>query len=126
MGDKQNQIGKIAWQDLTVNNADDIRDFYSKVTGWQTEAHSMGDYNDYDVIAPGSGEVVAGICHARGENANIPAQWLIYITVEDVAASAAKCEELGGKILDGPRKMGKFTFCVIQDPAGAIAGIISS
>src|SRR5207237_1350454 len=57
----------------------------------------------------------AGICHARGENARVPPQWLIYIAVADVAASAARCEALGGRVLDGPRPMGSHQFCVIQD-----------
>ena len=40
------------------------------------------------MMAPESGKVAAGVCHARGSNAKLPAQWLIYITVEDVDKSA--------------------------------------
>lgn len=119
------QVGKIAWQDLTVPDAEAIRDFYAAVVGWNPDPVSMRDYSDYSMLIPGTGECVAGVCHARGANAKIPPQWLIYITVEDAECSAKACVERGGKIIDGPRKMGKQTFVVIQDPAGAYAALIS-
>jgi uncharacterized protein len=115
--------GSIVWQDLTVPDAAAVRRFYERVVGWTAGEHPMDGYSDYE-IKDGAGHVVAGICHARGPNANIPPQWLIYIAVADVAAAARRCEELGGKVLDGPRAMGGKQFCVIQDPAGAVAALI--
>ena len=117
------QVGTIAWTDLTVPNADEVRDFYAAVTGWKPEPVSMGDYSDY-VMAPPDGQGVAGVCHARGVNADIPPQWLIYITVADVDESIRQCQERGGKVIAGPKKMGGNRYCVIQDPAGAVAGLI--
>ena len=116
-------VGKIVWQDLTVGPAEEIRDFYQQVIGWEARDHDMGEYNDYDILSPGTGEVVTGICHARDTNANVPPAWLLYFAVEDVAASAARCVELGGEVLDGPRDMGGGDFCVIRDPAGAICAL---
>jgi predicted enzyme related to lactoylglutathione lyase len=117
-------IGSIIWTDLTVKNAAEIRDFYSRVVGWTAAPHDMGDYFDFDIRTPGQGQTVAGICHAQGANANIPAQWLIYILVEDVEESARRCQELGGRIVDGPRVVGDSRFCIIQDPAGAVAALV--
>jgi predicted enzyme related to lactoylglutathione lyase len=119
-------IGAIAWTDLTVKNAEAIRDFYSKVIGWQVTNVSMGQYDDFCMTVPSTGDTVAGVCHARGVNADLPAQWLIYITVEDVDKSAARCLELGGKVIAGPRGSGQQgRYCVIEDPAGAVAALIS-
>lgn len=119
------QVGTIGWHDLTVPNADEVRDFYAAVTGWTPQPLSMGDYNDYVMNAPG-GDGVAGVCHARGSNAGMPAQWLIYITVDDVDESMRQCEQRGGKVIAGPRDLGQYgRFCVIQDPAGAVAGLIA-
>jgi len=125
MAENKNQTGKIVWQDLTVANAEQIKDFYGKVIGWKATDHNMGEYNDYDIRLPESDDVIAGICHSRGSNANLPPQWLIYVTVEDVNKSAELCKESGGKVIDGPRKMGEYNFCVIQDPAGAVIALIS-
>lgn len=119
------EIGSIAWIDLTVPNAAEIKEFYTAVTGWQASPHDMGAYHDFDIKKPADGDIVTGICHGRDTNANIPAQWLIYITVADVEASAKRCVALGGHIIDGPRMMGENHFCVIQDPAGAVAALIS-
>jgi predicted enzyme related to lactoylglutathione lyase len=49
----------------------------------------------------------------------------MYITVADVDASAQRCQELGGKVLDGPRPLAGGRFCVIQDPAGAVAALFT-
>ncbi len=118
--------GSIFWRDLTVGNAEQVRDFYASVVGWQPRAHSMEEYEDFDMLVPGSSEVVTGICHARGDNANLPPQWLMYIMVADVEQSVAHCRELGGKVLDGPRQMGDSKFCVIQDPAGAVCALFQA
>lgn len=116
-------IGSVGWIDLTVDDADTVRDFYAAVTGWRPEPLDMGGYSDYNMVAPGTGEPTAGVCHARGGNAEMPPAWLIYIVVEDLDQSLASCQELGGEVVSGPRQMGKDRYCVIRDPAGAFAAL---
>ena len=118
-------IGRIEWVDLSVGDAARSKDFYCKVIGWKSTDVEMGTYSDFNLNLPDSGETMAGICHARGMNANLPAQWLMYVRVVDVAASAAEAERQKGKVLDGPRRMGGSNFCVIQDPDGAVMVLIS-
>jgi predicted enzyme related to lactoylglutathione lyase len=118
-----NEPGKICWVDMTVDDAEGLRDFYAAVAGWETENVDMGGYADFAMTMPGSGIPAAGICHARGSNAELPRQWLIYISVEDAEVSAAACVENGGKVLVGPKSMGGGTFAVIEDPGGAVAAI---
>jgi predicted enzyme related to lactoylglutathione lyase len=120
---KKSDIGTIAWRDLTVQNATKLRDFYARMVGWKFSPVDMGGYSDFCMLAPATGETVAGICHARGSNADLPAQWLIYIVVADVDRSAAKCRKLGGKVLVKPRPMAGGRFCVIRDPAGAVCAL---
>lgn len=118
------EIGSITWFDLTVQDAGAVKDFYRNVVGWRFAPVEMGGYSDYNMNAPESGRMIAGICHARGVNADLPPQWLLYITVADVNKSAAKCVELGGNIITGPKDMGGYgRVCVIQDPAGAVAAL---
>ncbi len=123
MTDKS-KFGSIGWHDLTVENAAEIKDFYHEVVGWDTEPVNIDGYNDYNVNKPGDGQCVGGICHARGGNADLPPQWLMYITVEDIELSIEKCNELGGKIIAGPKLMGDIgIYCVMQDPAGAVCAL---
>ena len=119
-------LGTVGWFDLTVKDCPEIRDFYQAVVGWESTAEEMDGYADYSMIPPGGDDPVAGICHARGLNANMPAQWLIYIRVADVHVSLAHGVELGGKLLVEPRDFGSYgSICVIQDPAGAVVALQS-
>jgi uncharacterized protein len=116
-------VGTIGWVDLTVPDADRVRDFYREVVGWQASEIDMGGYSDYCMNQPGSGQSVAGVCWARGANAGVPAQWIIYLIVADLTASLARCRELGGEVLSDPRSAGGGRFAVVRDPAGAVAAL---
>jgi predicted enzyme related to lactoylglutathione lyase len=117
-------VGTIGWIDLTVPNAAEARDFYKAVVGWTTSEVDMGGYSDFCVHPSKDAPPVAGVCHARGHNVGLPPQWLIYLTVADLDVSIVRAQELGGKVLVGPKNMGGTArFCVIQDPAGAVAAL---
>jgi predicted enzyme related to lactoylglutathione lyase len=87
MTNKERETGSITWFDLTVSNAEKVRDFYSEVVGWKPESVDMGGYSDFNMNAPGSGKCMAGICHSRGVNADLPPQWMIYIDVDNIDES---------------------------------------
>jgi predicted enzyme related to lactoylglutathione lyase len=113
-------FGIIPWCDLTVDDAEGIRDFYEAVVGWESNAVEMDGYSDFNMLAPGSDKPIAGVCHRRGGNAGLPAAWLMYVTVRDVELSASRCVQLGGTLIVEPKTMGGYgRYCVIQDPAGA-------
>lgn len=119
--------GAISWVDLTVPDASLVKDFYAKVVGWAIAPVDMGGYSDYCMNQPESGATVAGICHARGTNEGLPAQWLVYITVPDLSKAVAAVRANGGSVLREPKSMGGMgSFCVIRDPAGAVAALYQS
>jgi predicted enzyme related to lactoylglutathione lyase len=113
--------------DLTVEDAGAVRDFYAAVVGWEPQPISMGDYADYCMAPPKVNKLdsqpVAGICHKRGPNADLPPVWLVYLTVPDIAASLANVQALGGKVLAQTRSSSGGYYAVIQDPAGAICAL---
>lgn len=117
------KFGTVSWFDLTVPDADAVRDFYSKVAGWGVMPVEMEGYNDYCMMPPGSEQPAGGICHARGPNAGIPPQWLIYITVENLARSLKACTAQGGTIVRPARAVGGAKMAIIRDPAGAVAAL---
>jgi predicted enzyme related to lactoylglutathione lyase len=118
------EIGSITWFDLTVPNAEEVKLFYNKVVGWNSEPVDMGEYNDFNLQSPERGETKTGICHKKGGNVDFPPQWLIYITVKNVDESAKLCRENGGKVLVKPKEMGGYgKYCVIEDPAGAVCAL---
>jgi len=121
--DRKPQVGAVGWQDLTVPNAEEVRDFYRSVVGWKTEPVDMGGYSDFNLIPPAGEGPVAGICHARGSNADLPPQWLLYFVVEDLEASARACADRAGEVVVAPRGLAGGRFCVIRDPAGAVCAL---
>lgn len=116
-------VGTIGWFDLTVPDAPRLRDFYREVVGWSVGEVDMGGYADYMMTPPGSDRGVAGVCHARGGNADLPPAWLAYIIVDDLDASLTRVAELGGAVIAGPKTMGEARYAVIRDPAGAVAAL---
>ena len=118
-------LGQVEWLDLTVGDASKIKSFYHNVVGWKASEVDMGSYSDFTMNSADGTQTVAGICHARGLSSNLPAKWLAYVRVEDVAKSAESCKIHGGKILDGPRRMGGSDLCVIEDPEGAVIALLS-
>ncbi|MEM1179088.1 MAG: VOC family protein [Acidobacteriota bacterium] len=124
------QTGTIAWLDLTVPNATEIRDFYCQVIGWSAEDVAMTDgdepYADYNLLG-GDGNPAAGICHARGVNEGLPPVWLLYLPVGDLAESLARVKEEGGTVLKETRRAdGELSSAVIQDPVGARIALASA
>jgi len=126
-----NKVGDMAWMDLSVPNAEQVKDFYQKILGWQSEVVSMScdkeSYVDFalkthDNIASketSSNSFVTGICHAKGSNTNMPAVWLPYFLVADIEVAVTIVQAEGGQLVTEIRFMGDDQFVVIKDPAGA-------
>jgi predicted enzyme related to lactoylglutathione lyase len=115
--------GQVGWVDLTVPNADAVRDFYKAVVGFASSDIDMGGYSDYCLNRTDNGESVAGVCHARGVNAALPAVWLVYFTVADLDESLRQCTNLGGKLRMPVRSSPQGRYCVVEDPAGAVCAL---
>jgi hypothetical protein len=121
--------GTCGWLDLTVADADGVRDFYRAVVGWTVQDVPMKDageaYADYAMVIPGEKNPVTGICHARGVNASLPAVWMPYFVVADLDESVRETTARGGTILRGPESMGSYGRAAwIRDPAGAVCCVL--
>lgn len=107
-----------------MENAEEVRDFYSAVLDWGYMALDVGGREDYVMTNSESGDPAAGICHQAGDIEGLPQQWLVYVTVDDLDDSITACNEHGGKVVFGPRDsetMGRW--CVVEDPAGAVMAL---
>ena len=119
------EIGRFGWLDLTVDDADGVRDFYQAVVGWDISEIDMDGYDDYCLHPPGGGDPVAGICHRKGANSNMPSQWMIYVGVADLDFSMSECERHGGTVLVRDRDLGSYgRMSVIRDPSGAVLALM--
>lgn len=110
--------GKALWRDLTVADAASLKGFYEDVVGWKAEGADMGGYEDFNML-DADGEVAAGVCHARGGNADLPPVWLPYFAVDSADEAIASAKAGGGRIVAGPKGYDAYRYVIIEDPAGA-------
>lgn len=121
-------VGRIGWLDLTVSDASATRDFYRQVVGWSVQDVEMEDggesYADYNMLGE-DGEPAAGVCHARGVNADLPPVWMIYLPVGDLAESLRRVREEGGEVVNATEgEDGEYAYAAVRDPAGACLALV--
>jgi hypothetical protein len=122
MGERtQYTPGTFSWTDLTTNDQDGAKAFYSSLFGWEATDTPVGDEMVYSMMSIG-GKNVAAISPQpqQQREAGVPPMWNTYITVDDADASAAKASELGATVHAPPFDvMDAGRMAVIQDPQGA-------
>lgn len=113
-----------AWFELSCHDMAAAKTFYGSLFGWDfsTVETPAGPYT----IVDAAGEAAGAIIELPSDFAEHPAEWSIYFSVDDVEATAARLEGLGGELLlplvdtpSGP--MG-----VAADPTGVTFSLISS
>jgi predicted enzyme related to lactoylglutathione lyase len=116
--------GAFSWFELMTTDTEGAKKFYMQLFGWDAKEMPMGEsaYTVFNV----NGEDAAGMMAIPGEAAGMPPSWCVYVTVDDVDATAARVEELGGKVDRPPADIPEVgRFCVIRDPQGAYIFAIS-
>jgi predicted enzyme related to lactoylglutathione lyase len=116
--------GAFSWFELMTSDIAAATNFYTKLFGWTTENMSMegGTYTVVKVADKG----VGGIMNMPPTAQGMPPMWGVYVTVNDVDATAKKAQDLGGKVIMPPKDIPDVgRFCVIQDPQGATIAAIS-
>jgi uncharacterized protein len=124
MDTRYQQHGAFSWCELLTSDADNAKNFYTKLFNWTLEPGPVPDM-EYAIVKAG-GEQMGGIMaippHAQG----MPPCWGVYVTVDDVDATAQLAVEMGAKVCLGPHDIPKVgRFCTLQDPQGAIINIIT-
>ena len=112
----------ISWTDLATSDPKSAKEFYAGMCGWEYEDLPAGDGAVYS-MAKVRGRTVAAISEQQDDEKQqgIPPHWNVYVTVEDVEASAVKAGEAGGSVLAGPFDVfDAGRMAVVADPAGAV------
>jgi predicted enzyme related to lactoylglutathione lyase len=111
-------MGRFAWHELHTTDRARALAFYSQLAGWEVKEVPMGPGELYGLCLM-NGRDIAGVMKSKAAP-HVPPHWLPYIAVEDVDATAAKVDELRGKILSQPMDIPDVgRFAVAKDPQGA-------
>ena len=125
MDKKLMQHGAISWFELMTNDVQGAKEFYQAIFGWQYSAFGEDPAGPYTMIKVG-GDEVGGLMRTPADCPYKAPVWGAYVTVDNIDATAAKIEELGGKILLPPTDIPNVgRFCVFADPEGAVLSAIT-
>jgi predicted enzyme related to lactoylglutathione lyase len=118
-----NVPNSFCWNELSTTDTEKAGDFYTGLFGWGKNVQQMGPMTYTSFM---NGDRPAGGMYKPGpEMGNVPPHWLVYFAVDDTDAMARKAGELGGKIISPPMDIPDTgRFAVVQDPQGAVFGII--
>lgn len=111
-----NAPGALAWNELATLDVEGSRAFYGGLFGWQIDPYE-GTGQPYWVIQ-NDGRGNGGV--RKGSEPGPPPHWLVYFACEDLDASVARVEELGGTKHMGPMDIQIARIAVVGDPQGAI------
>ena len=118
-----NVPNSLCWNELATPDPAKAGDFYTGLFGWDKKVQDMGPMT-YTSFMNGE-RPAGGMYKPTPEMGEIPPNWLAYFAVDDADAKVKKANELGATIIvpasDIPN-VGRFA--VIQDPQGAVFGII--
>ena len=109
--------GTFCWVDLSTDDLEGAIAFYTALFGWEAEVEptpSGGSFAAFTI----DGRRVAGAFGGKRT------EWLSYVSVEDVEASAARGDDLGADVIAGPRDVeGLGRVAYLSDPLGARFGL---
>ena len=112
-----NKTGHFSWNELVTTDVPEASKFYTRLLGWTTAAFGT----DYTLFNK-EGQNVGGLM--KTPQPGMPAQWVAYVCVEDVDATAAKAAELGGRVMAAPFDVPEVgRIAVVLDPQGAAIGL---
>ncbi|QTN38305.1 VOC family protein [Cryomorphaceae bacterium] len=115
--------GSIIWRELIVHDGQQVIPFYQSVFGWTIEQSFDGD-NDYYLVKKGN-KPIAGIWAIGQKDAGSGGEWIPFISVENVSASADRLRIVGGSTLGETFDMkGRGKAAIVRDPQEAMFGII--
>jgi uncharacterized protein len=116
--------GAFSWSELMTPNPAAASEFYGALFGWTSEVNDMGT-GPYHVIKVGDTSIGGMMAPPPGSE-GMPPMWGVYVTVDDIDATVARCTQLGGKVLMPPMEVKTVgRMAVLQDPQGAVFSAIT-
>ncbi|GAA2313022.1 VOC family protein [Streptomyces kunmingensis] len=122
-----NVPSSFCWFELLTRDGPGAVDFYQSVLGWGTRQRPFGDggqatYTEWTVADEAFGGVVD---MSTGQfRPEVPSHWNLYVAVDAPDATAARCEELGGRVLVAPTTIPTGRFALLADPQGAAFAVM--
>ncbi len=110
----------VVYFEILGRDGDALREFYGGLFGWRIEPVEAD--GAYQRVAAEEGGIQGGIGAFEG----VPAQVNYYVRCDDLAATCARAEELGGSVVMPPREVAEgIEAAWVRDVEGHTVGLIS-
>jgi predicted enzyme related to lactoylglutathione lyase len=114
-------LGAPCWTDLWTSDVEGSRTFYASLLGWEALEPSP-EFGGYFMFTR-DGVPVAGCMGDMGDDMPANDTWKIYLSTDDIAATAQNTQRAGGQILSPVMPVADLgTQVVFEDPTGANLG----
>ncbi len=116
--------GSLCWTELATRDADAAGAFYTGLFGWGTQVQQM-EMGPYTTFLRGE-HPAGGMMQMTEAWGDLPSHWMPYFGVTDCDATAARANELGGRVDYGPHDIPDVgRFALLIDPQGAAFMVIT-
>lgn len=117
-----NASGALSWNELHTTDIHAAERFYGELLGWSFDTMESSPM-PYRIIKRKDGGTNGGLTATMNEQE--PPHWLVYFGCDELAGSAARAKELGGRVWAGPMDIGVGSIAVLSDPQGAAFALYS-
>lgn len=115
------ETGFLAWADVQSTDVAASRSFLAALFPYESsqpaEAQGPGDYLQHEL----DGTPVFGSTPAFAAPVSF---WMVYFGVDDVEATVAQAQGLGGRLIYGPEETPWGPLATISDPQGAVFSVV--
>jgi predicted enzyme related to lactoylglutathione lyase len=113
--------GTFCWAELATSDAADAKCFYTALLGWQADDDPLPSGGVYTMFRHQDGYVGALYeLTAEMREQGVATHWLLYVSVDNARAMAARAAELGGTVVKDAFDVFEIgSMAVLQDPTGA-------
>lgn len=119
-----NEPGTVCWNECFTEHVESAAKFYDAILGTTHTTADMGGEEPYTTLEV-DGNAVGGFMRRDPErHAEVPNSWTVYFASGDIDDTAAKINEGGGRVLNGPFPTPVGPMLVASDPQGAVFQVI--
>jgi predicted enzyme related to lactoylglutathione lyase len=113
---------RIGWFEIVGGDADKLHSFYADMFGWKIDANNEMKYG---MVSDKDAGIGGGI---GPDPQGGPGYVTIYMMVDDIDATVAKAERLGGRVVMPPTALPEFglKFAQFADPSGHVVGLMQN
>lgn len=118
-----NEAGSFCWNELLTNDTANAEKFYTGLFGWSAD-HQEGGPMPYTMFLNGE-RMAAGMLPITKEMGDVPANWIVYLSVDDCDGSVERAKKMGATVLAPPMDIPEIgRMAALLDPQQAAFSII--